>query len=338
MRKIILDTDMGSDCDDAGALALLHVYADRGEAEILGCIYSSGRVPFGAGVIDAINTWYGRPDIPIGAAYDEEVGDPIDKMGAGKLARDTAAFKHRVITNRDAAEQTALNRQLLAEQDDRSITYVTIGHTKGLHDLLRSGPDAASPLTGHELVARKLDAWIALGALCIHNSPGTYHMDWNFCCNNTSPCTAWLVQECPVPVFYVDAGATTLTGKGLKDTPPGNIVRTAYRDWLWNAGGQTLDDQRPSWDLAAVYFAVEGFGCFLESVGTGWLEVDAKKGCCWHPGHDSKRPPQAFVVQKSGTDEVFADYLNAMLAMPPAHRRTSDEAVSGRGMRDENDE
>jgi len=317
MRRIILDTDMGSDCDDAGALALLHVYADRGQAEILGCIYSSGRVPFGAGIIDAINTWYGRPDIPIGAAYDDAVGDPVDKMCAGKLARDTAAFKHRVITNRDAAEQTALTRQLLAEQDDRSITYVTIGHTKGLHDLLRSGPDAASPLNGHELVARKLDAWIAMGARNIHKAPGTYHWDWNFCTNNALPYSASLVKECPVPIFYVDAGTQALTGKGLKHTAPGNIVRTVYRDWLWNVYGQTLDDQRPSWDLATVYFAVEGCGQFLESAGPGWLEVDTEQGCRWHPGSDSQRPAQTFVTQKPGTDDAYADHLNAMLALPP---------------------
>ena len=52
---------MGSDCDDAGALALLHQYADQGKAEIIGCIYSSGKVSFGAGVIEAINIYYGRP-------------------------------------------------------------------------------------------------------------------------------------------------------------------------------------------------------------------------------------------------------------------------------------
>jgi hypothetical protein len=37
-------------------------------------------------------------------------------------------------------------------------------------------------------------------------------------------------------------------------------VRTAYRDWLWNVEKKTLDDQRPSWDLVTVYFAVEGPG------------------------------------------------------------------------------
>ena len=33
--KIIFDTDIGWDCDDAGALAMLHRLCDKGEAELL---------------------------------------------------------------------------------------------------------------------------------------------------------------------------------------------------------------------------------------------------------------------------------------------------------------
>lgn len=72
---VILDTDMGSDCDDVGALALLHEYANKGDTEILGVIYSSGAVPYGAGVIDAINRYYNHSDVPIGANYDTSFGD-----------------------------------------------------------------------------------------------------------------------------------------------------------------------------------------------------------------------------------------------------------------------
>jgi hypothetical protein len=102
--KVLFDSDMGSDCDDAGALALLHSYADEGRAEIIGCVYSSGRVPYGAAIIEAINVYYGRPDIPVGAAHDDDVGDTVDKMTAEKLARDRAAFGHRIVDNRDAPE------------------------------------------------------------------------------------------------------------------------------------------------------------------------------------------------------------------------------------------
>jgi hypothetical protein len=63
--KIIFDTDMDTNADDAGALAMLHALADAGEVEILATVVSS-HYPFSAAVVDVINTYYGRPDLPIG--------------------------------------------------------------------------------------------------------------------------------------------------------------------------------------------------------------------------------------------------------------------------------
>src|SRR5688500_11719331 len=63
--KVIFDTDMDSDCDDVGALSLLHALADRGEADILATPVSS-RHPWSGPCTDAINTFRGRPDLPIG--------------------------------------------------------------------------------------------------------------------------------------------------------------------------------------------------------------------------------------------------------------------------------
>jgi hypothetical protein len=313
--KIIFDTDMGSDADDVGALALLHHYADIGKAEILACIYSSGKVPYGAAVIEAINIYYGRPGIPIGAYHAEEVGDPVDKMDAEKLAKDTAAFGHAIIHNRDAPDQTRLTRRLLATQEDGSVTYVTVGHTKGLYDLLVSSADDASGLDGLELVEKKIARWVALGALGASNQAGHYVKDWNFFFNGTAPYTEYLVKNFPGPAFFVDAGTDVMTGQTLKHTPPGNIVRTAYRDWLWKVEKKTLDDQRPSWDLAAVYFAVEGIGDYLVSEGSGWLDLDQERGGRWQRGN--RAPAQTYIRQKEGVAEAFADYLNQRIAMAP---------------------
>ncbi len=314
--KIILDTDMGSDCDDAGALALLHRYADLGMAEIIGCIYSSGKVPYGAGIIEAINIYYGRPDIPIGAYYGDEVGDPADKMSAGKLVRDTVAFGNTIIHNTDTEEQTRLNRRLLAGEEDGSIVYVTIGHTKGLYELLVSEPDEISPLNGQELVARKVKKWIAMGGRGAINENMEFSKDWNLFRNNTAPYSKYLSENFPVPVYYSDGGTNIMTGKSLKYTEPGNIVRSVYRDWLWNNGRNTLGDQRPSWDLVAVYLAVEGKGDFLENRGRGLLEVNIKEGSRWHPvGYG--QPEQYFIQLKEGVDEDFASYLNEMIAADP---------------------
>jgi inosine-uridine nucleoside N-ribohydrolase len=313
--RIIFDTDMGSDCDDAGALAVLHVYADRGLAEIIGCIYSSGKVPYGAGVVEAINIYYGRPEIPVGAAHDDEVGDPVDKMTAEKLAKDTAAFGNTIIHSRDAEEMTALNRRLLAREQDHSVVYLTVGHTKGFHDLLVSKPDNISALSGRELVEKKVKRWVAMGAEGADNKEGHFRREWNLHFNGSAPYTKYLVEKCPVPIVYIATGKDVYTGQSLKNTPPGNIVRTVYRDWLWNVEKKTLDDQRPSWDLVAVQYAVDGPGEFLVADEDGWLEFDVDKGSRWIRGE--RRNPQKFVTLKPGMNTAMANYLNAMLAATP---------------------
>ena len=74
-KKIIFDTDIGGDCDDAGALALLHRLCDLGEAELLATTHCFSS-PYVAGCLDAINTYYGR-QASVGinhAAYVEDGG------------------------------------------------------------------------------------------------------------------------------------------------------------------------------------------------------------------------------------------------------------------------
>ncbi len=315
--KIILDTDMGSDCDDAGAFALLHRYADLGMAEVIGCIYSSGKVPFGAGIVEAINIYYGRPDIPIGAYYGDEVGDSIDWMTAEKFARDTVAFGNSIVYNTDAEEQTRLNRRLLVSHDDQSITYVTIGHTKGLYELLVSEPDDVSPLTGYELVNKKIKRWISMGGMDAFNEEQEFAHDWNLFLNESASYSKYLIENFPGPVYFSDGGTNVMTGKSLKFTPPGNIVRTIYRDWLWNTSKRTLDDQRHSWDLIAVYFAVEGLGDFLKDSGNGWMEIDIEKGARWHK--DESIVNRTLIQPMENTGESFAAYLNDMIGATPKY-------------------
>ena len=72
--SVIYETDFTFDVDDVGALAVLHALADNGEAEILAVSYNEVQSR-AADAIDAINTWYGRGDIPIGL-YDKPLTEP----------------------------------------------------------------------------------------------------------------------------------------------------------------------------------------------------------------------------------------------------------------------
>ena len=106
--RVIFDTDLSSDVDDVGAVAVLHALADAGEAEILGmgiCVNDAASAP----CLNALNTFYGRPDIPIG------VLPGTGKDSPSKYTRGVAdEFPHRLASAADAPQAVGLYRQLLA--------------------------------------------------------------------------------------------------------------------------------------------------------------------------------------------------------------------------------
>ena len=247
--------------------------------------------------------------------WDPEI---LSNYDAEKLVKDKSRFGNTIVHNRDAEELTRLTRRLLAGRKDNSVTYLTVGHTKGLYDLLTSGPDAASSLNGMELVKRKVKRWIAMGASGADKQNGHYGRDWNLFMNGTAPYTKHLLEHFPKRMVFVTCGTDVLTGKSLKSKPADNIVRAAYEQWLRNFNNKTLDDQRSSWDLIAVYYAVEGLGDYLVPADNGHIEFDIEKGCKWIK--TKSKTNQTLIRQKPGTNKAFADYLNHMIALPPKSR------------------
>jgi hypothetical protein len=57
---LIVDTDIGFDVDDAGALAVANKLADFGEVNLLAMGFATSN-QYGAAAINAINSYYGRP-------------------------------------------------------------------------------------------------------------------------------------------------------------------------------------------------------------------------------------------------------------------------------------
>ena len=96
--KIIFDTDLGPDYDDVGALAILHAMADSGKAEILATI-SSNKHELVVPSIEVINTWFGRPDLPVGAPAGEgppgRKVDVLDWVDGGPNRRPGGGSAHR---------------------------------------------------------------------------------------------------------------------------------------------------------------------------------------------------------------------------------------------------
>ena len=66
--RIIFDTDIGNDVDDVLALSVLHAFQSRDECELLAVTITKPDELAGP-FVDAVNTFYGRPGIPIGFTH-----------------------------------------------------------------------------------------------------------------------------------------------------------------------------------------------------------------------------------------------------------------------------
>ena len=247
--RVILDTDIGSDCDDAGAMAVLHKLSDKGEVDILGIIYSSGKIAEGVGVCDAINTYYNRPNLPIGQYKKNDVGDPITTY-LPQIGRDTARFKHNLINSAPSALETY--KKILRTQPDSSVTIITIGHPHVLLYLIKDEE-------GISLIQAKVTKWIAMA-----HTQETPNVGWNFGRNGAANYVGKILKYWPQEVIFSGLGRDIITGnKKLPNTPKDNPVKEIYT--LWNGA---IQKGRPSWDQIAVLAAVRPQYFLFEKKGS----------------------------------------------------------------------
>lgn len=294
--RVILDTDFASDVDDVGALAVLHALADAGEAEILAVMVSDGGNAPSHRAIDAINTFYGRPDIPIGVVSGAAPAFPssyVDALASG--------FPNDIENPRTAVD---LYREILSDQPDESVTIVSVGYLTNLDALLSSPPDEYSSSSGQQLVAAKVRRWVAMGGYYPDSVDHPFDAEFNFEQDVTATLNS--VADWPTPVVFSgwELGEIVLTGAVLQTaTPPDNPVREAYR--LFNDGF----DHR-SWDLTAVLAAVRGTTGLFE-VCAGQNVIGQGGSNTWLSGGDAAHGYLRLVVPPSDVASVLDDLLIA---------------------------
>lgn len=265
-ERIILDTDLGADVDDAGALAVLHALADRGEVEIL-AIGIVNTHPNAVPAAHAINTWYGRGDVPIGTIQ-RATGFTHDRYLAG-IVRD---YPH-TLTQAAAPNVVTLYRQILASSPDASVTLVTIGPATNISDFLDSPADDISPLTGVELARRKLKFYAAGG-----NGDGKLphgRCGWNYQQDKLAAKNELEKMPTNFPmVFAGGSGFKLEVGECYRNVAAGHIIRRAYLDYF----GDKPSMDRPSWDELRVLFAARPSSRHLWDVSpSGTITYDLDK-------------------------------------------------------------
>ena len=311
--RIILDVDLAEDVDDAGALAVLHGLANRGEAQILATLVSSKNEWVGP-CLDAINTWYGRPDLPIGYQRGHQYGyrnpkNP-DRETTSKYAEAVArAFPHDLPRSSDAPEAASLCRKILAAQPDRSVTFVTVGFLTNMRNLLDSAPDEFSKLDGEALVKLKVKQWVCMGGLFpggrFPDGNGEYNLMWD------TAASVRALNDWPTPIVFsgFEIGVRIKVGSVLKQTPAGNPVRACYQHY------NGLQD-REAWDLTAVLYAVRGARDYWTLSTPGFAPMHARVPHGFNGWIPWAEGPHRYLVEKMATGDV-GKALDELLLEPP---------------------
>jgi inosine-uridine nucleoside N-ribohydrolase len=247
-EPIILDTDIGNDVDDVLALGMIHALQSRGACELLAVTVTKDHELAGP-FADLVNTFYGRANIPVGVVRKGVTPQEGKFLG---MARDQT-YPHALKKSADAPDAVALLRKVLAARPDGSVVIVQVGFATNLARLLDSPADATSPLTGKELVAKKVKLVSAMfGAF----KPGgtSTHREYNVI--EDLPSSKKFVADWPTPIvfsgFEVGQAVTFPAVSIEKDFGyvKNHPLAEAYRRY------SPPPHERPCWDLTSVLYAV----------------------------------------------------------------------------------
>ena len=291
MLNILHGTDWWTDCDDIAALRVLCRAHKAGKINLL-CVGIDSVMEYSAPSVSAFCQNEGV-NVPIG----------VDRSAVreGKNCRYQkllACYPHTVNSNCECEDAWRLYRKTLASLDGRA-DITEVGFPQIIMQLLQSGPDEFSPLTGQELVKQKVGRiWLMAGKWDV--SPGReYNLSAYPLCAEAGH---YLCNHSPVPLIFLgfEVGYGVITGNTV---PDGDLLKEAFR-----AHGSP--NGRHSWDPMLVTAAVtQDFEAAGYSAVYGTAHVDPATGDnTFTPG-----PGTHCYLVKTQPDSFYADTINAIL-------------------------
>jgi pyrimidine-specific ribonucleoside hydrolase len=206
--KIIVDTDMGMDVDDVGAVTLANALHMSGEAELLAVVHDTGYSK-GVGGVSAINTFYNNSAVEVGA-YKGTFGDTACDGCAGASGQDQylgtmiSVYSPPIKSYDDCDDAWVVYRRVLAAQPDNSVTIASIGMLTNLYLLFQSEGDEYSPLSGIDLVAQKVEKVVYMDGGYNFGCAAGYVGETSACDGNAE----FVVENWPANVtqYFMDDG------------------------------------------------------------------------------------------------------------------------------------
>ncbi|MBQ7689552.1 MAG: hypothetical protein IJT27_10095 [Clostridia bacterium] len=291
---LIFGTDWWTDCDDVAALHIL-LKAHRHGLIDLKAIGVNSVMRYSAPSVRAVCEEQGLGGIPIGL-------DAKAKR-KGELClyqKKLAAVCSPGFTNDDCPEAYTLYRSVLASLQGKAV-IVDVGFPQIIMELLESGPDAYSGLTGMQLVEEKVSEVILMGGRWDKKTGREY----NFCAYQLNRrAAAYMSENCPVPLTFLgyEVGKDVITGGSAA---PG-LTGAAYTAHFSPHG-------RPSWDPMTALYAITGNAAVAGyRKVSGKASVNPKTGTNRFEAFDGGK--HAYLV-KEKEDRFYKDRIDEILQM-----------------------
>jgi inosine-uridine nucleoside N-ribohydrolase len=269
--KVIFETDMGNDIDDALALDMLYKYADQNKVEILAVTVNKNN-EYAARFVDIMNSWYGYPGIPIGRVVNgaDSEGDSKNYAQAAweHQINGAQAFKGTMSENQEIPDAVELYREILAEQPDGSVTIISVGFSTNIARLLDTPADDYSELSGMDLVSKK----VKLLSIMAGNFDENRMKEYNVVVDINS--AQKVFNEWPTKIVaspWEVGNEITYPASSIQNDfgwVPHHPLVVAYENYL------PMPYDRPTWDLTSVIYAVEGNNGFFTMSDNGQISVD----------------------------------------------------------------
>ena len=298
---VIFDSDMGPDYDDVGAMALLHAFTDSGKVKILGTMAST-KYEGVAGVLNVLNTYFNRPDLPIGVPKGEALTLRDWQHWSDTLL---ANYPHAIQTNSEVPDAVSLYRKILASQPDGSVTVITVGFFTNLANLLQSGADRYSALNGRELVRKKVKSLVSMA--------GRFPSGKEFNVEKDAAASQVVFANWPTPVLLsgfeigmkIKTGLPLVQNKAIQHSPVKDVFRISLPMAKEDSAG------RMSWDETAVLVAVNGYQPYY-TLRKGKMRVAPDGSNTWEDG----KGDHAYLVEKISPWEVQTLFNRLMMHRP----------------------
>ena len=314
--KLIFDTDIGNDIDDALALAVIHALQSRGECELL-AVTSSKDNPYSTLYCDVVNNFYGRPEIPLGRV--EQGKTPKDGSYVRKVVEYAPEGKPVFPRRYDSADQlpeaVSLLRKTLAAQPDHSVALVVVGFSTNIARLLKSPADDISPLKGKELVSRKVKLLSQMIGRFEPGKPASFH-EYNV--REDVPAARTLFELWPENVPVVASGWEI--GRAIQNRSTSILndynyvkyhpVKLGYEYW------HKMPYDRPTYDLTSVLYAVRPERGYFGRSAPGRLKIN-ESGKLEH--HIEKAGKHYFLTVTPEQVVRTQEVLESLSSQPPAH-------------------